>query len=546
MRKSLLLLVLLVLTGCTALPTSGPVQSIDVQAASDDTGVQYLPVGPAKGASQADILDGFLAAGTDAQDNYRVARLFLTDDASANWNPLQETIVRGTDVTQNPVGSTTTIVTVPVTARVTRGGFYTAEKSAATQSLTFEFARVDGEWRITSAPNAVLVSKATFDSVYLPFTVYFYNAERTQLVPEIRYFPRQGDPTTEVARAVIAGPSSYLPDAVTAFPPTASLVASPVELVDGRALVDVSSEIVAAPVKEQRAMLVEMAASLREISGISNVSLTVDRNVVNVSESGSTSALMPSPVNTKPLIVRAGVLGYADAISVDSIGKVGDRVAALKPTSVSYDIDGFAAVGTSTGVFLVGQSTATVSTVPSRVDPAIDGRSAVWWVNPASPSEIEVFHATRQSSFTGPWSARSKIIALKVSREDARVAIAVDTPSGPELYIASIARDSNGAVRGVSGFHQLAIQGSQIVDIAWASPTAIGVLSKTVAVSYVELASVGGTTRQMGQPESPVSIVGGNDVTELVVRGSDGQLWQPRGSGWQSFGVVAELLATQH
>lgn len=546
MRRFALVLATFLLAGCTNLPTSGPVQVGGPLNVSDDTLVQYLPAGPAEGATQQEILDGFLAAGAAAQDNYRVARSFLTDDFAAEWNPLQESVVRGQTSTITIAGNAAGYFRTDVSARISRGGFYTSEESGVSQSFEFGFEQVNGEWRIALAPDAVFISASTFQSTYQAFTVYFYNSTRTQFVPDVRYFPRAGDPITEVARAVIGGPSEFLPNAETAFPSTASLVASPVDVVDGRALVDVSSDVLDASTADQQAMLEQMTTSLDAISGISEVSLTVDRSLLNIATTSAPHAVVEPQVNDNPLVLSDGTFGYVTGSEVESIGRLGDRIVALRPTSVSFHDTGVAAVGTANGVYFVGDSQLRVADTKSTVDPQIDGSNAVWWVSPAEPSAIRVHSNGRSVRFDGPWGASSRIVALEVSRDDARLAIGVSTTSGPRLYVASIGRDSKGRLDSIGGFRRLPLQGTSIIDLAWADATDIAVLTQTVSVSYVELASVGGVTTSMGQPSNPASIVGGNGRSELVVRGTDGQLWQPRAGGWQAIGVVADLLATQH
>jgi hypothetical protein len=297
---------------------------------------------------------------------------------------------------------------------------------------------------------------------------------------------------------------------------------------------------------DQQAMLSQMSASLDEISGISAVSLTVDRSVISITGGTAPNVVADPLVSENALIARDGALGFAVGAEVEPLGRLGERIMKLKPTSVSYHDTGVAAVGTAKGVYFVGDSLLQVSDTPSVVEPQIDGSNSVWWVSPTDDSVIRVFAGGRSAEFAGPWGSKSTIRALEVSREDARLAVAVETPSGPRLYVASIGRDAKGRLKSVSGFHRLTIRGSSIIDVAWADSTNIAALTKTVSVSYVELASVGGITETIGQPTKPVSIVGGNGRAELVIRSTNGQLWQPRAGGWQSLGISADLLATQH
>jgi hypothetical protein len=533
------------LAGCSALPTSGPVSVAGPQTGVDDTSVQYLPAGPPAGATQREIVDGFLAANAAAQENYRVSRSFLTDSFATEWDPTAETLIRGSSLEYSTTGVESMSITTPVLARIARGGVYGDEKLGATQKFDFELEQVAGEWRISAAPDAVILGRSTFDSVFEPYSVFFYNSDRTRLIPEVRYFPRQGDPATRVARAVIAGPSASLPHAATAFPAGSALVASPIEVVDGRALVDVTRDVLESSPDAQRAMLVEMTASLTTIPSISSVDLTVDRTILAISTFGSATLLNEPVVNDNPVVMSDGIVGYVSGARVDSIGRLGERIRELGPLSISVDGTEVGAVGTASGVYRVGTQALLVANQPSAVAPQIDDAGAVWWVRSNSTSAITVWLDGSTQTFSGPWTSTSRIVAIEVSRESSRVAIALNGANGPALYVASIDRDPAGSIRTIDGFRELPISGSSILDIAWSDSVTVAAITQNVALSYVELASVGGITEVLGTVDSPLSISGGNGKDQLVVRNATGQLLVPRSGGWQTLGVEAELLATQ-
>ena len=75
------------LMACTAIPSSGPVNSTDRTTGIDTSNVDFLPPGPSTCATPEEIIAGFIAAGTAAQDNYRVARSYLAEDVEEGWNP---------------------------------------------------------------------------------------------------------------------------------------------------------------------------------------------------------------------------------------------------------------------------------------------------------------------------------------------------------------------------------------------------------------------------------------------------------------------------
>jgi len=93
-RRALIALAVLpalLLSACVSVPSSGGVEAAgDLTTGvdfGDDFGVDFLVAGPSEGATQEEILAGFFAAGAAAQNNYRIARSYLTDDIADIWNP---------------------------------------------------------------------------------------------------------------------------------------------------------------------------------------------------------------------------------------------------------------------------------------------------------------------------------------------------------------------------------------------------------------------------------------------------------------------------
>jgi hypothetical protein len=545
MRKFALVLLALALAGCTALPTAGPVivgGPIGVKVLAE---VDYLPAGPSAGATQREILDGFIAAGASPQSNYRIARSFLTESAASTWNPVRETIVRGIYATVKNGSPTSLVYSTAVSARVDERGVYQPSPSGSVVAHEFGFVRVAGEWRLESVPDLTLVTEVAFASAYDEFTVYFYNEDRTAFIPDVRIFARQADPITAVARAVIAGPSEFLPNASTAFPSGSALAVAPVEVSAGRAIVDVTDEVRQASSTDQQQMLSQLGASLGTIAGISSTGLSVNRLPLSIAAIPGVES-NPS-VDDRPLVVYDGDVGYTDGTLFTPLSDNAARIANLNPTSVSFDSStNAAAVGSRVGVYLLRDRTEQVAAQPSLVDPQIGGANSVWWVRPESPDTISVSTDGVDLELRGPWPRSARIVGLEVSREDSRLAVAVDQRGRGVVYVAAISVDNAKRPMSVGGFRELPVEADSIVDLAWSDATHVAVLARKNGVVYAEVATVGGQTELLGQPQNPARISGGNSGNAgLVVIARNGQLWTPRGTGWQSTGIPADVLATQ-
>lgn len=88
MRRLLALLAALTLTGCAVLPTALDVQTgPELLVPTGQDFAYYSPAGPTLNASAQEIVSGFLAAGTGPQNDYAVAREYLSEEFAPRWQP---------------------------------------------------------------------------------------------------------------------------------------------------------------------------------------------------------------------------------------------------------------------------------------------------------------------------------------------------------------------------------------------------------------------------------------------------------------------------
>jgi hypothetical protein len=173
-RKLIALLLPLVLTGCAALPTG-----IDIQTGPElappvaQEFSYYTPSGPSQDASPQEIVSGFLAAGTGPQNDYAVAREFLSQEFAQRWKPENQTIIRTGVPVYRQSGDALVVVDINVGARVDEQGRYQDSSALDPTSLRFRLVEVEGQWRIASAPNLTVVTAPVFSVVFNAFPVYF-------------------------------------------------------------------------------------------------------------------------------------------------------------------------------------------------------------------------------------------------------------------------------------------------------------------------------------------------------------------------------------
>ena len=145
--------------------------------------------------------------------------------------------------------------------------------------------------------------------------------------------------------------------------------------------------------------------------------------------------------------------------------------------------------------------------------------------------------------------ADARIVSIDVSRDNARIAVLLETDSGPRVIVAGIIRDaaqkSVPTTLGAPILDVVANPGAAI-DATWLDELSVATLTSVDDVATVTRYQVGGMHSSMGRPGNAIRIVGGNDSDNLRVQGADHVINVPRGSSWSSTEVKVDFIATQH
>lgn len=180
------------------------------------------------------------AAGGEASEIYSRVNSYIPDDSGAKLKPKASgepaiNIVRllGAPQSQNnPDGSGGSVVTVYVQqVGVLRGDGSVGEPELTDQSYEFTVREMsttvggktqplEGYWMVDPPP-VLLLSTSALETYYSARTIYFWNAGRTNLVPDLRYLPKsvpRESQATEMLGWLIGGPSSWLAPAVVPLP----------------------------------------------------------------------------------------------------------------------------------------------------------------------------------------------------------------------------------------------------------------------------------------------------------------------------------------
>ncbi|GGF14420.1 LpqB family beta-propeller domain-containing protein [Subtercola lobariae] len=537
----------LAVSACTGIPSSGAVHSQEVSSSPDDSDVILLPPNPVPGANQSQILNGFLQAAASPQNDYKVARSYLTNDFAKTWDPNAGVLIDSGQPAETTISDTAMSINVTPQAEVDATGEYVESSSSATVTLPFTFAQQDGQWRISAANPGIILEQVRFSQVFSSHPLYFYDPTYTYLVPDVRWFPKDETTSTRVVKALLAGPAPWLGQGavVTAFPDGTE--ASPVVVESGKAGVDLSSQILSQTPLALERMQYQLDESLSTVSSVASVVITVNQNPVAIAP-GPAPIVQPR-VNPQPLVDMANVFGYLSNNAAVPIPAISDKVQALAPLSVTSSANVFA-VGTAAGVYAVqpgGNDPALVDNRAGLVPPSLDPSGYVWTVPAASPGDV---HAYGSDGTMHPvavnWDGAQSIASLDVSRDGTRVLAFTLADGEPKLVVAAVIRDKDGVPQRLGDPVTLASGPGTPVDATWVDESNVASLTSSASGDdRIVLQQIGGISSNLGVPVSAVTIAGGNDVSGLWLLTSTGDLQQQRGSGWQTNTKGVGMLATQ-
>jgi hypothetical protein len=280
----------LAVAGCVSVPSAGPVLSYPVAqqtSGQNAQNLQEIAAGPGNNWTPNEIVTGFLTAAAAIGDQ-QVARAYLTSPASTSWNPSWSAIVYQTGpYVQNPVLQSqtkgpqragksvakggkqppqraTVVVDGHASARLSGYGTYAVPSSSAPVGpQSFELVKIGGQWRISSAPSALLLTQGQFADDYELRNLYFFDPNNLYLVPDPVYVPLQATSTSLMNGLVtdlITPPKDWLAAATqTAFPAGTKIIGG-VTLAGGTAAVDLGGAFAAAP--DQKTLLAQVSAQL--------------------------------------------------------------------------------------------------------------------------------------------------------------------------------------------------------------------------------------------------------------------------------------------
>lgn len=460
-------LLALVVTACApTLPTDGPVEAAEAPVNAPYQ-FQHHPEGPQDGAAPQQIVEGFINAGTGPQNDYEVAREFLTPEAAQEWHPGSATTIYAESPTYQSGDEDVQVVQVEVEAVL--DSFGSMSRPDAVRSFTFEMEVVDDEWRISTPPDGVIISNQTFETAYTAVELPFFDQQKRYTVPDMRWFVQRPGLPADVTTAVLNGPASWMEQAVvSAFSGDAQLGRPTVPTENRVASVDLSPVTVAGATPEDLLLMqLQLERTLQQLD-VSTVELTAGQESVEIpSEDDVDPDDLPAVLDTREgypsagsqqVGVLNGQLMLREGESTTEIEGLPD-LSELAPSHPALPSESESEVYS----FLDGAGDELYRVRPGDSEPELlyEGEDLVrpsmdnfgWtWTADSSGDDPEVVAfdhrqqdaAATEVEISAEMLEGRDVTSLRIAQDGSRAALVVDDSGERTLYLAAVVRDSDG------------------------------------------------------------------------------------------------------
>ncbi len=525
------------LASCAKLP-SIPTNQLGPEITTNETNesLYYSPSGPSAGSSQEQIISGFLYAGNGPQDDYAVAREFLTKNYAPKWRPSTETLIQtGSSLVVSNAG-TKVRLNVKYDARVTADGNYISDPGAS-RILEFRLLQENGQWRIASAPNLTTLLAPNYKVLFKAVPVYFWDKSFSYLVPDVRWFPTRASLATKLTNALLAGPSPWLSPAVqNVVPKDTKLNINSVTVDAGTASIDFNASALKVPNWKRPYLRSQLLATLGAVDGVTQIAISIERTIqlINAGPAGT-----PDDTSILPIILTKDGLSHIAGSAVFEIQGTKQLVNAQEATDFATSRDESTVVLLGRGkvvsynLGLLENATRLIDNRPKLLTPSIDPFGDIWTSTATAGANIRVTNrAGNQSLISNPFGAHVSIRGLAISPEGARIAIYHNSVHGVSVHVFAILRDKTHKVTGFGEPLPLSELGTNVESVSWLNGSTLTALARDGVgfQSTVEGIIGGPKTVQRGTVNGSfaLTVLGGSQYYV----DSEGGLFVSRALGW--------------
>jgi len=560
---------LLLLAACAGLPTSGEVKSgLALGDSPDDPDILLLASGPVDGAGPQRIVEDFIEAAITPTDNWLVAQSFLTPEYRAMWRPNAGVLIdegkesrtftssldedadgEDGDSEDGENGDTAEIeVKIEQVAGVDEAGAYSEALGETT--LSFVVVKTEGQWRISKAPDGVVIDRPRFPRVFEDYPLQYFDQSWTRLVPDVRWLPRRATIATTITQSLIEGaPSPWLDPAVqSAFPSDVTLARDAVRI-DADQIADVALSRSAQSLDQTTLarMRTQLQATL-EAAGVqvSQVRFNVDGRALDA----GVVKVVEDTADAASIVLKDGAFGTLVGTEITPLEGISDEITTISQPISAVDVSADqtrAAVQLDDGHVQIAADGRLVrlDSRPALVKPSLDPYGYTWTVPSNAPSQLTAWRSDGTSyPIADAWPTAASVSGIRVSADGARIA-AIETIGGEVwIAVAAVIRDDTGLPTALGEPRPLTRLTGSASDLVWLGADRLGVLIEQDGPKVLTQI-VGGTGSVEAAPAAALSLAGARSAASLKVLAATGSLFSRSGSAWRESTTGVTLLATR-
>ncbi len=545
----LLVVLAVVLTSCAQIPRSGPVGKSKDESAGNPNAPVFFPAAPRAGASPEAVIEDFYSAGSGYEDDYAVARQYLTQALSVTWKPDKRALVfRSARVVKTDVENVY-MYELDLAYTVDADGVATQLPEGTKENVPVTLNQVDGQWRISAVPDGTAIQEETFKVIYGAYPIYFYDPSYTYAVPDIRWFIKKKT-VKAMTSALLNGPAPYLRGAaVSAFPSGMKLARESVPVVSGAAQVDLSAkELSEASTEDRQRMQNQLALTFRSQPDVINVELRANQDLVRVEDNGT---VLP-PVLDKTVPLRQIAISNNDLVRYENnrVSPIPDLqpVSAIGPKSpaespVSQAVAFLNADHTAMFSMVPGQPARQLTSRSRLSHPSFSPQDWVWTAGPGATGATEVVAFKPSGVAPGApvptvtlspaWLSGRIIKDFRISREGVRALVISEMHGKTQVQVTGIIRNPDGTPRELTA--PVTLMTSKAPDQGvWLNGTTVAVIQGSATGTVVpELLSLASGQPQPLAPWTGLTAISGGNGADEIYGQSDAGVFLRVGNGWE-------------
>ena len=496
MRKFILVLVAstFLLTGCANIPQSSRVHLDDSIAPAPDSQLfRVIARPPARQAKPEELLRSFFEACADSSHGYSVARQYLLGKLADTWNPNAGIEVFDESKISVTEEKNRIIVTAPLVRSVSESGHLEMAQPASQLLARFGLARdSQGEWRISSLRNGVILAQSDAARTFRGYSVYFLDHRLKTLIPDsILVAQGNAGAATKLMETLLLGPRSALASVqASAIPIDTALTFGSVPIVNGVAKVDLTPVVLGASANARRALAAQIVSTLTALPSVNRVRITVSGQQLSTpgfpAEISLSNLVEFSPLSAS----RANVLNVVAGTTGASVDSAQDKVWTLVrdgETSigqVANSLSGreIAAVsGDAKKLYVANENSRTLTLIArgeSLAKPAWDLTEHVYVADYGRGiTRYSVNGKFRQVYVSANnVGAQSQIRKIAIAPDGVQVALVFTF--GSQDLIATGMLDTHDGFTRIIGIHRIEQNISSVRDLAWQSENNLVVIGR--------------------------------------------------------------------